>query len=102
MGWIEVDCPLPECSALFKAAVWLGVIVSVISQTCIYKPYDTVQSYFNIIYTYSIVFEDPLAFIQYRLKIRSQLIVCSVRVVRACTFLLVRVRMYTQLLTQQC
>ena len=67
-----MDFPLPECSALFKAAVWLGVIVSVISQTCIYKPYDTVQSYFNIIYTYSIVFEDPLAFIHYRLKIRSQ------------------------------
>ena len=100
-----MDCPLPECSALFNGTVWLGVIVSVISQTCIYKPTLMIRYnlIFKIIYTYSIVFEDPLAFIQYRLKIRSQLIVCSVRVVRACTFLLVRIRMYTQLLhLQQC
>ena len=33
--------------------------------------------------------------VQYQLKIRSQLITCSMCVVHACTFLLMRVRMYT-------
>ena len=68
---------------------------------------SSLQLMFSFIYCNMHVFvmyillklESYYHYIQYRLKICSQQIVCSVRVVRACTFLLVRVKMYTHINT---